>query len=124
MRGAELWIIYALAFGAVLLGVQGAYWFFFRTRPEKKAINRRIALGQRLESPVEVLNTLQRERGLGLAGETRILAGLELLVLQTGLRVDPVRLLLLASVAAGVLFLCFGLVLGIGLIALALAVTI
>src|SRR5215207_396101 len=124
MRGVELWIIYALAFGAVLLGVQGLYWFFYRTRQEKRAINRRLVLGERLASPIEVLDTLRRERGLGLAGGTPILAGLEQLVLQTGLRVDPVRLLVLVFALAAVLFLGFGYVFGLGLIALALAVTV
>lgn len=88
----EPWIIYALAFGAVLLGVQGSFLFLSLRHREQKAINRRLALGQRLGSSTEVLETLRRERGLGLAGGVRALEGLEELVLQTGLRVDPLRL--------------------------------
>ena len=40
----ELWVVYALVFGAALLGIQGVYWFLFKNRREQKAINRRVAL--------------------------------------------------------------------------------
>ncbi len=40
----ELWVVYALVFGAALLGIQGAYWFLVKNRREQKAVNRRIAL--------------------------------------------------------------------------------
>jgi len=124
MPAVELWIIYALAFGAVLLAVQSIYWFLSRTRQEKKAINRRLALGGRLGNPVEVLETLRRERGFGLASGAPMLAGLEQLVLQTGLRVDPVRLLVLVLALAAALFLVFSFVFGVGVVAMALAVVI
>src|SRR5215204_1622803 len=124
MPAVELWIIYALAFGAALLGVQSIYWFLSRTRQEKKAINRRLALGGRLDNPVEVLETLRRERGFGLASGAPMLAGLEQLVLQTGLRVDPVRLLVLVLALAAALFLVFSFVFGVGVVAMALAVVI
>ena len=44
MIPTELWLIYALVFGAVLLGFQGIYWVLFKERREKQAINRRLAL--------------------------------------------------------------------------------
>ena len=124
MSGAELWIIYALAFGAALLGVQGIFFFFSWTRQERKAINRRLALGERLGNPVEVLDTLRRERGLGLAGGTPILASFEKLVLQSGLRIDPVRLVVLVVAVTAALFLLFGFAFGVGLIALTLAISV
>src|SRR5262245_41904960 len=105
MSGDELWIIVALAFGTVLLGVQGTYWAFSRRRQEKKAINRRLALAEQLGSPVEVLDTLRRERGFGSESTLPILAGLEELVLQTGLRIDPFRLGMLVLGLGTALFL-------------------
>jgi tight adherence protein B len=123
MPSTDLWIVYALAFGAVLLGVQGLYWFFSRTHEEKKAINRRLALGQRLGSPVDVLDTLHRERGLGLARGIGALEGFEELVLQTGLRVEPRYLLIIVLGIAAVLFFVFGLALGFGFLAAGLAIT-
>jgi tight adherence protein B len=124
MPGIQLWIIYGLAFGAVLLGVQGLHWFLSNTHQEKKAINRRLALGQQLGSPTEVLDTLRRERGLGLASGVRVLAGLEQLVLQTGLRIEPVTLLIVELALTVVLFLGFSYAVGAGVIAAALAVAI
>jgi tight adherence protein B len=112
MSDAELWLIGALAFGAVLLSIQGAYWYFSFTRREKKAINRRLALSQTLSTPGEVLDALRRERGLGGAAGIQFLAGLEKLVLQTGMRIELVRLAaILLALAAG-LFALFSWTLG------------
>jgi tight adherence protein B len=106
MADNELWIIYALAFGAVLLGVQSLYWFLSHGRREKKAINRRLALSQTLSTPTEVLDTLRRERGLGMGGNLPVLAAFEELFLQTGLRIAPTQLLLMAlAIAAAIFFL-------------------
>ena len=62
MFSSELWIFYALVFGAALLGVQGLYWLLFKSRREKKAINRRLVLGTQLASPTEVLEAFRKER--------------------------------------------------------------
>ena len=40
----ELWVIYALVFGAAMLGIQAGYWFFVRGRKTQQVINRRLAL--------------------------------------------------------------------------------
>jgi tight adherence protein B len=121
MPELELWIIYALAFGAVLLGVQGLYWFFSRTQLENKAINRRLALGAQLQSASAALEKLRRERGLGAGIGLPMLAWLEELVLQTGLRVDPMHLLVLTIGSAAVLFLVIGYLVGYGAWVLAIA---
>jgi tight adherence protein B len=121
MPELELWIIYALAFGAALLGVQGLYWFFSRTQLENKAINRRLALNERLQSASEVLDKLRRERGLGAGTGLAMFAWLEELVLQTGLRVEPMNLLMLTIGSAVVLFLLLGYLLGYGVLAVVLA---
>src|SRR5207248_3155557 len=91
---------------------------------DHKAINRRLALGQQLANPTEVLETLRRERGLGLGGGAHGLAGLEELVLQTGLRIEPLSLVILVLVLIAVLFLIFSYGLGFNIMAFALAVTV
>jgi tight adherence protein B len=58
----ELWIIYALIFGAALLGVHAAYTVLFRDRKADQAINRRLRLGSQGESPTEVFQALRAER--------------------------------------------------------------
>lgn len=125
MPAAELWIFYALIFGAVLLGAQGAFWFISRVRHEKEAINRRLALSQNVTNPVEVLETLRRERGLGLASGNRMLRGFGTLLPQTGLRIQPLRLLIPLLGLIVILFLAFKYALGLGVIvASVLAITI
>jgi tight adherence protein B len=123
MQDSQLLIIYTLAFGAVLLGVQGLFWFVSHRYKEKKAINRRLALGQQLVAPVEVLDTLRRERGLGLARGIGALAAFEQLFLQTGLRFDPQRLLMIVLGLTGALLIIFSYVLSFGIVAVTLAVT-
>ena len=49
MLSGELWVIYALVFGTALFAVQGVYWVVFRARHERRLINRRLALSDRLE---------------------------------------------------------------------------
>jgi len=68
MINSELWIIYALVFGAALLGVQALYWLVFRSRRERKIINRRLTLRSELPDQGAVLEALRRERGLGYLG--------------------------------------------------------
>lgn len=124
MQNTELWIIYVLAFGAVLLGVQGLSWFLSHAHQEKKAINRRLALGQQLGTQTEVLETLRRERGLGIAGGVRALAAFEQLILQTGLRLDLERLLMILAGLSVALFLAVSFAIGFGLIAVAIAIVL
>jgi tight adherence protein B len=100
------WIIYVLVFGTVLLTVQGVYWLIVRTRTEKKAINRRLELGASL-APAEVLETLRRERGLSGSGKAFPL-GVDALVVQSGLKVDPTRLLIWIVIFAVALFFALG----------------
>src|SRR5258707_12204265 len=65
MLSEELWVIYALVFGTALFAVQGLYWVVFRARHQRRLINRRLALTDRLENPTQVFEALRRERGLG-----------------------------------------------------------
>ena len=74
MIDSELWIIYALVFGAALLGFRALYWLLFRSRAERKIINRRLTLSGELSDPVAVLDVLRRERGLGALGNVAAIA--------------------------------------------------
>jgi tight adherence protein B len=92
MINNELWIIYALVFGAALLGVQALYWLVFRSRAERKIINRRLTLTSELSDQGAVLEALREERGLGNLANVAGLQWLDLLVMQSGLKLDAMRL--------------------------------
>jgi tight adherence protein B len=103
MMGNELWLVYALTFGAVLLGVQSLYALLFRERRDKAAINRRLMLSDEHNNPAEVLNILRRERGLDILSRNSLFAGLNPLVIQSGVRASVAALLF----AFGVLTILF-----------------
>ena len=92
MINNQLWLIYALIFGAVLLGVRALYWLVFRARTERKIINRRLSLSNELKDPVKVLDTLRRERGFGAIGGVASLQKLDELIVQSGLKIDAIRI--------------------------------
>src|SRR5216684_5789773 len=118
MINNELWIIYALVFGAALLGVQALYWLVFRSRAERKIINRRLTLRSELRDQVAVLEALRRERGLGDLGDVAGLQWLDVLVMQSGLKLDATRLLVwFAGLTVG-LYLPLAFLLNLGPIAI------
>jgi tight adherence protein B len=92
MDSNQLWIIYALIFGAALFGARALYWLVYRSRTEQRIINRRLALSNELSNPIEVLDTLRRERGLGNLGGAAGFEWLEKLIMQTGLTIGAARL--------------------------------
>src|SRR5690348_1396600 len=94
MIASELWIIYALVFGAVLLAVQGLYVLLVRTRHEQTAINRRLTLTTQLNNPNEVLEALRRERGVELLGQIPLSQRLNTLIIQSGVRFSALTFLL------------------------------
>jgi tight adherence protein B len=117
----QLWIIYAMVFVAVLLGVQGLYLFLSSRRREQKSINRRLLLTSQLANPTAVLEALRRERGFGDFDNLAIQRVSDFLT-QTGLKIDY-KLLVFAVIGLSVIFfLLWGLLLGPGLIALTIAV--
>lgn len=116
----QLWIIYIIVFCAVLLAVQGGYWFFTEQKRTRGAINRRLSLAKQNASARDVLETLKRERGLiGLDSEH--FARLNELVLQTGLRVEGKMLIAIAFLLGVLFFVLFGFAFGFGLIAFMLS---
>ena len=121
-NAGELWIIYALVFGAVLLAVQGLYLLLFKARQEKTAINRRLALTTQLNNPNEVLEVLRRERGVQFLAGTPAFQKLNDLIIQSGVRFSALSFLLLFT-AMGLLYaVLLSLALGSALLAFALAV--
>jgi tight adherence protein B len=112
----ELAVIYIIVFCAVLLAVQGAYWFVSEQRRIRGAVNRRLLLAKQTTSAHEAFETLKRERGL-IGVEDRRFGHLNDLILQTGLRLDQ-KLLIVVAFSLGLLFfLLFGFALGYGLLA-------
>ena len=111
---SELAIIYIVVFCAVLLAVQGAFWFVSEQRRIRGAINRRLLLAKQV-SAQEAFETLKRERGLkGL--ENKQFGRLNDLILQTGLRLDQKFLIVVAFLLGLLFFMVFGLALGYGLV--------
>jgi tight adherence protein B len=108
MTPNELWIIYGLVFGAALLGAQALYWLLIRSRTERKIINRRLTLAKELNDQGAVLETLRRERGVGLLANVRGLDWLNELIIQSGLKLDTARLLLWLVGLTAVFYLVLG----------------
>jgi len=124
MVNNQLWIIYALVFGAALLGFQALYWLVFRSRAERKIINRRLTLSSQLSDQVAVLDVLRRERGLGNLGNVPGLQWLDELVMQSGLKVNPVRIFVWIAMLSGAFYLPLALWLKLGPLALVPAVAL
>lgn len=114
----QLWIIFIIVFCAVILAVQGGFWFFAEQQRTRGAINRRLVLAKQQTNAQEVFETLKRERGLvGLNNQH--FAHLNDLIIQTGIRLDEKLLVITAFSLGLVFFLLFGLAFGYGLIAIA-----
>ena len=98
----ELWVIYALIFGAALLGIQASYVLLFRERKTRQSINRRLRLSAQGENPTDVFQALKIERGFA-DFDNAWLGKLSDFWTQTGLRFDR-NLLLLAIGGIAVLY--------------------
>ena len=122
LNGSELWVIYALVFGTVLLVVQGLYVLLFKARQEKAAINRRLALTAQLNNPTEVLEVLRRERGFEFLTWTSASQQLNDLIIQSGVRAGGFSFLLLAVVLGLAIVALLTLALGSPVLAFGLGV--
>jgi tight adherence protein B len=117
---SQLTVIYIGVFCAVLLAVQGAYWYIAEDRRARGAVNRRLILTKQNASARDVFEALRRERGLVGHGDTRF-AYLNDLFIQTGLRLDG-KLLIAGAFGVGVLFFALlGLAFDYGLFSLVLS---
>jgi tight adherence protein B len=117
----QLSIIYIIIFCAVLLAVQGAYWFFSEQKRARGAINRRLILAKQGVSAQDVFDALKRERGLvGLDNQHFVY--LNDLIIQTGLRLDERLLVAIAFFLGLLFFLLFGFAFSYGLLAFTFSV--
>ena len=117
----ELTIIFIIVFCAVLLAVQGGYWFFTERKRVRGALNRRLLLAKQIGSAHEVFEELKRERGL-IGVDTKHFARLNKLILQTGMSLDAKWLIVVAFSLGLVFFLLLGLAFGYGLMSFILSV--
>jgi tight adherence protein B len=121
MINNELWIIYALVFGAALLGFQALYVLVIRSRTERKIINRRLTLTNELSDQAAVLETLRLERGLGTFGDVAALQWLDQLVMQSGLKFSVTKLLVWIGGLTVAYYVPLGLWLNLGALAIVVA---
>jgi tight adherence protein B len=121
MIPTELWLVYALVFGAVLLGFQGIYWVLFKERREKQAINRRLALTAELTNPREVLQILRKERGVDVLSHIPSLQSFKELVVQSGMRFTGANMFLAAAIPAALFFIVLRMTTGSNFLAVTLA---
>ncbi len=119
-QSSIIYIIVFIVFCAVLLGVQGAYWFFAEVQRYRGAINRRLVLTKQNASAQEVLEILRRERGL-IGLDNKYFAKLNHLIMQTGLRLDGKWLIAIACSSGLLFFALFGVGFGYGPISFILA---
>ena len=122
MIASELWLIFALIFGAVVLAIQGAYWVLFKERGERKKINRRLALTAELGNPSEVLHILRKERGVDVLAHIPSLQSLKELVVQSGVRFTARVLFFWFGVPAVLFYFLIRSASGLNFLAVALAV--
>jgi tight adherence protein B len=123
MQVSDLTVIFALIFAAASLAIYGAYWILVFNRKANKIVNRRLDLGQSLDSSSAVLETLRRERGF--RDETNpTLRKISDWLTQTGMRVQGMTLVLVFVALSLALMLVLSSLLGIGLLAIVLAVIV
>src|SRR5262249_36666536 len=118
---SELWIITAVVFVAVVLGVEAVYWLVSHSWHTSKSISRRLALGRELTSRAAVLNALRAERSF-FAGKHPLLRRLNDRLAQTGLRLDRHLLLVWLTALLVVSFLVWSFIFGACLASAAAAV--
>lgn len=90
-----LYVFYVAAALAAVLAVEALYLLFARERSYRSGVNRRLALGAGESDREKVLVRLRRERGLGEDGGIALpFKALGRLVVQSGVRGEPLRLAL------------------------------
>lgn len=90
-------LVLILVFGATFALVQALYVLFVMARGEKRAVNRRLSLLRNNDRRDIALEQLRRERWLGGSSEY---GNLRRLVIQSGVRVNPLGLMVYYSCGA------------------------
>ncbi len=117
----EVWLIPALVFAAVLLAVEALSWYVTRSRRTNAAINRRLAESRAAPGRAEELSAL-RARDRLLDSDFAVIRRFNEFLAQTGLDLDRRMLFLIVAALATASFFAWGLAIGRGLAALALAI--
>lgn len=105
MQGPELMVLYAALFIGVLLAFDGLIQFFSRGRHGEEEINRRLRLLASGADPEEVLRILRRRRQPDGLDRIPGIRAWQSLVIQSGLTMEPGRLLVVLLSSAMALFL-------------------
>ncbi len=117
---SDLSVILILVFAAASLAIYGVYWIFVFSRRENKIVNRRLELSQSIDEPTVVLETLRRERGFR-NDNNPILRYFSDWLTQTGIRVQGTSLVLVLAALFLAWVIVFSLILGVGVLPIALA---
>ena len=117
----ELWLITAIVFVAVVLGVEASYRLLSHSWRTNKSITRRLALSKQLASRAAVLNALRAERNF-FDGRYPRLRRLNDRLAQTGLRLDRHVMLLWVAGLVAISFLVWSFILGAGVISVIAAI--
>jgi tight adherence protein B len=117
----ELWLITAIVFVAVVLGVEASYRLLSHSWRTNKSITRRLALSKQLASRAAVLNALRAERNF-FDGRYPRLRRLNDRLAQTGLRLDRHVMLLWVAGLVAISFLVWSFILGTGVISVIAAI--
>ena len=117
----EVWLIPALVFAAVLLAVEALSWYLTQSRRTNAAINRRLAESKGEQGRAEELNAL-RARDRLLDSNFRVVRHFNEFLAQTGLDINRRKFFVILAALSALLFLAWGMAIGRGFAALALAV--
>jgi len=104
MQGSEFMILYLALFIGILLIFDGILQFFSRGKGEE-TVNRRLRMLASGADPEEVLRLLRRRRQPDGLERIPGLREWQVLVIQSGLAIDPSRLLIVILAGAGGFFL-------------------
>jgi tight adherence protein B len=93
-----LYFFYGLAALAAVLAVEAFYLLFHDTQDYRTWVNRRLEIAKKETDREKVLVQLRRERGLGKGDGAMPLAWFRRLVVQSGVKVQPLRSALVVTV--------------------------
>jgi tight adherence protein B len=112
---------YLLLFMSVILTVLGLYQYYSKDRPTQNKINRRLSLLEERTDRKEVMEILQKERGLGAGWSPNMLQWLEELIVQSGVQLRGARFMVLAGVVSCSITVAVASVLGFHILTLPLS---
>jgi tight adherence protein B len=101
-----LYLFYAMAALAAVLAVEAVYLLFHDAKSYRSRVNRRLEVSGKEQNREKVLVQLRRERGLSADGDHVLgVAALNRLIVQSGVKTNPVRVALSLAVVGIVAFI-------------------